>query len=228
MAADYSQVELRIAAALSKDRGLVDAFIRGMDIHTATAAKVFAVAPEEVDREMRGKAKAVNFGILYGQGAFGLAQTLGIPRKEAKQIIDAYFEQFAALKQYTADCVEQVRSTGYAETVMGRRRYLPDIHSNNATVRAFAERNAVNAPIQGSAADIIKVAMVSVDQAIQKEGLQSRMIMQVHDELVFDVPRDEVEVMQNLVQTAMVSAVNLSVPLVVDMSTGADWLEAHQ
>ncbi len=228
LAADYSQVELRIAAALSKDRGLVDAFIRGMDIHTATAAKVFAVAPEEVDREMRGKAKAVNFGILYGQGAFGLAQTLGIPRKEAKQIIDAYFEQFAALKQYTADCVEQVRSTGYAETVMGRRRYLPDIHSNNATVRAFAERNAVNAPIQGSAADIIKVAMVSVDQAIRKEGLESRMIMQVHDELVFDVPKDEVEVMQNLVQNAMVSAVNLSVPLVVDISTGADWLEAHE
>jgi DNA polymerase-1 len=199
-----------------------------MDIHTATAAKVFAVAPEEVDREMRGKAKAVNCGILYGQGAFGLAQTLGIPRKEAKQIIDAYFEQFAALKQYTADCVEQVRSTGYAETVMGRRRYLPDIHSNNATVRAFAERNAVNAPIQGSAADIIKVAMVSVDQAIRKEGLASRMIMQVHDELVFDVPKDEVEVMQNLVQNAMVSAVNLSVPLVVDISTGADWLEAHE
>jgi DNA polymerase-1 len=227
LAADYSQVELRIAAALSQDQGLVQAFIQGLDIHTATAAKVFSVSVDDVDRAMRSKAKAVNFGILYGQGAFGLAQNLGIPRREAKEIIDAYFEQFKDLKQFTARCVERVREKGYAETVMGRRRYLPDIQSNNATVRAFAERNAVNAPIQGSAADVIKVAMVHVDQALKSAGLKSRMIMQVHDELVFDVPLEEVDVMQTIVRSSMVQAIEMSVPLVVDMSTGNDWLEAH-
>ena len=227
IAADYSQVELRIAAALSKDQGLVDAFVQGMDIHTATAAKVFQVKPEAVDREMRSKAKAVNFGILYGQGAFGLAQNLSIPRREAKEIIDAYFEQFAALKAFTAQCVEQVREKGYAETVLGRRRYLPDIQSNNATVRAFAERNAVNAPIQGSAADIIKVAMVNIDAALKSKGLKARMIMQVHDELVFDVPKSEVPELEALIGPAMTDAVTLDVPLAVDMSAGNDWLEAH-
>ena len=227
LAADYSQVELRIAAALSQDQGLVEAFIQGLDIHTATAAKVFDVPVEEVDRAMRSKAKAVNFGILYGQGAFGLAQNLGIPRREAKEIIDAYFEQFKDLKQFTARCVDSVREKGYAETVMGRRRYLPDIQSNNATVRAFAERNAVNAPIQGSAADIIKVAMVSVDKALKSAQLKSKMIMQVHDELVFDVLVEEVEAVEKLVRASMVQAVELNVPLVVDMSTGKDWLEAH-
>ena len=227
LAADYSQVELRIAAALSQDQGLVDAFIQGLDIHTATAAKVFAVQVEEVDRAMRSKAKAVNFGILYGQGAFGLAQNLGIPRREAKEIIDAYFEQFKDLKEFTARSVEIVREKGFAETVLGRRRYLPDIQSKNATVRAFAERNAVNAPIQGSAADIIKVAMVRVDKALKAAGLKSRMIMQVHDELVFDVLLEEVEAVRELVEDSMVQAVEISVPLVVDMSTGKDWLEAH-
>jgi DNA polymerase-1 len=227
VAADYSQVELRIAAALSKDDGLVDAFVQGMDIHTATAAKVFEVSPEEVDRDMRSKAKAVNFGILYGQGAFGLAQNLGIPRREAKEIIDAYFEQFAALKAFTAHCVEEVRRKGYAETVLGRRRYLPDIQSNNATVRAFAERNAVNAPIQGSAADVIKVAMVNIDSALKEKGMQSKMIMQVHDELVFDVPKSELEELTALIGPAMTEAVALEVPLAVDMSSGNDWLEAH-
>jgi DNA polymerase-1 len=212
---------------LSKDQGLVDAFVQGMDIHTATAAKVFQVEPEAVDREMRSKAKAVNFGILYGQGAFGLAQNLSIPRREAKEIIDAYFEQFAALKAFTAQCVEQVREKGYAETVLGRRRYLPDIQSNNATVRAFAERNAVNAPIQGSAADIIKVAMVNIDAALKAKGLKARMIMQVHDELVFDVPKSEVPELEALIGPAMTDAVTLDVPLAVDMSAGNDWLEAH-
>jgi DNA polymerase-1 len=227
LAADYSQVELRIAAALSKDPGLVDAFVQGHDVHTATAAKVFQVDPEAVDREMRGKAKAVNFGILYGQGAFGLAQNLGIPRREAKEIIDAYFVEFAQLKAFTADCVDRVRETGYAETVLGRRRYLPDIASNNATVRAFAERNAVNAPIQGSAADIIKVAMVRMQAALEENQLEARMIMQVHDELVFDVPVGEVDQLEGLIETAMADAVKLAVPLVVDMSTGQNWLEAH-
>ena len=227
IAADYSQVELRIAAALSKDQGLVQAFVQGMDIHTATAAKVFQVENDAVDRDMRSKAKAVNFGILYGQGAFGLAQNLGIPRREAKGIIDAYFEQFAALKAFTAQCVEEVRDKGYAETVLGRRRYLPDIKSNNATVRAFAERNAVNAPIQGSAADIIKVAMVNIDGALRAKGLKAKMIMQVHDELVFDVPLSEVAELEALIGPAMIDAVALDVPLAVDMSSGRDWLEAH-
>ncbi len=227
IAADYSQVELRIAAALSKDQGLVQAFVQGMDIHTATAAKVFQVENDAVDRDMRSKAKAVNFGILYGQGAFGLAQNLGIPRREAKEIIDAYFEQFAALKAFTAQCVEEVRDKGYAETVLGRRRYLPDIKSNNATVRAFAERNAVNAPIQGSAADIIKVAMVNIDGALRAKGLKAKMIMQVHDELVFDVPLSEVAELEALIGPAMIDAVALDVPLAVDMSSGRDWLEAH-
>ncbi|MAI24160.1 MAG: DNA polymerase I [Crocinitomicaceae bacterium] len=227
LAADYSQVELRIAAALSQDPGLVDAFVQGHDVHTATAAKVFQVDPDAVDRDMRSKAKAVNFGILYGQGAFGLAQNLGIPRREAKEIIDAYFLEFAQLKAFTADCVDRVRETGYAETVLGRRRYLPDIASNNATVRAFAERNAVNAPIQGSAADIIKVAMVRMQAALNENQLNTRMIMQVHDELVFDVPTDEVAQLEGLIKAAMADAVKIAVPLVVDMSTGQNWLEAH-
>jgi DNA polymerase-1 len=227
LAADYSQVELRIAAALSGDPGLVEAFVSGADIHAATAAKVFNVPLDEVTREQRSQAKAVNFGILYGQGAFGLANTLGISRTEAKSIIDAYFAQFTALQQFTADAVEKVRETGYAETVLGRRRLLPDIHSNNATVRAFAERNAVNAPIQGSAADVIKVAMVRLDEAMRTAGLQAKMIMQVHDELVFDVPLAEVETLSALIREHMEAAVSLPVPLVVDMSTGADWLEAH-
>jgi DNA polymerase I len=227
VAADYSQVELRIAAALSKDSGLVEAFIQGHDVHTATAAKVFGVPTEEVDRGMRSKAKAVNFGILYGQGAFGLAQNLGIPRREAKEIIDAYFVQFAQLKAFTADCVEAVREKGYAETVLGRRRYLPDIQSNNATVRAFAERNAVNAPIQGSAADIIKVAMVRMNAALKEHKMQTRMIMQVHDELVFDVPKNEIEQLQAMISEAMSKAVTLDVPLVVEMCSGQNWLEAH-
>jgi DNA polymerase-1 len=227
LAADYSQVELRIAAALSADPGLIEAFVAGADIHAATASKVFNVPMDEVTREQRSQAKAVNFGILYGQGAFGLANTLGIPRREAKSIIDAYFAQFTALKDFTAAAVEKVRETGYAETVLGRRRLLPDIQSNNATVRAFAERNAVNAPIQGSAADVIKVAMVRIDKALRDSGLKSRMIMQVHDELVFDALRSEVDALSVLIRENMEQAVELSVPLVVDMSTGEDWLEAH-
>ena len=227
LAADYSQVELRIAAALSADPGLIEAFVAGADIHAATAAKVFNVPMDEVTREQRSQAKAVNFGILYGQGAFGLANTLGISRREAKSIIDAYFAQFTALKDFTAAAVEKVRETGYAETVLGRRRLLPDIQSNNATVRAFAERNAVNAPIQGSAADVIKVAMVRIDKALRESGLKSRMIMQVHDELVFDAVRSEVDALSALIRENMERAVALSVPLVVDMSTGEDWLEAH-
>lgn len=227
LAADYSQVELRIAASLSNDPGLVEAFASGHDIHTATAARVFGVAIDAVDRDMRSKAKAVNFGILYGQGAFGLAGVLGISRKEAKAIIDAYFEQFPTLQAFTTACVDRARACGYAETVLGRRRYLPDLQSNNATVRAFAERNAVNAPIQGSAADIIKVAMVRCARRLKEEGFATKMILQVHDELVFDVPRDELARVQPVVRETMEQAVRLQVPLVVDMATGENWLEAH-
>lgn len=227
LAADYSQVELRIVAALSGDRGMCQAFVDGVDIHTATAARVFGVAPEEVDRGQRSQAKAVNFGILYGQGAFGLAENLKIPRKEAKAIIDAYFAGFPDLKAYQTSVVERAREHGYVETILGRKRWLPDITSANAVVRGFAERNAINAPIQGSAADIIKLAMVRIHQALKEEGLHSRMILQVHDELVFDVPRGEVEALTALVRHHMESAVELAVPLEVEVQTGEHWLEAH-
>ena len=227
LAADYSQVELRIVAALSGDRGLCQAFLDGADIHTATAAKVFGISPEEVDRGQRSQAKAVNFGILYGQGAFGLAETLKIPRREAKAIIEAYFAEFPDLKAYQTQVVETAKEKGYVETVLGRKRWLPDITSANAVVRGFAERNAVNAPIQGSAADIIKVAMVRIHKAIKEEGLSARMILQVHDELVFDVPKSEAEALSELVKNHMEKAVELAVPLEVEIQTGADWLEAH-
>ena len=227
LAADYSQVELRIVAALSGDRGLCQAFLDGADIHTATAAKVFGVALEEVDRGQRSQAKAVNFGILYGQGAFGLAETLKIPRREAKGIIEAYFAEFADLKAYKTRVVEEAKENGYVETVLGRKRWLPDITSANAVVRGFAERNAINAPIQGSAADIIKVAMVRIQQALREGGYGARMILQVHDELVFDVPKSEAEAVSALVREHMEGAVELAVPLEVEVQTGANWLEAH-
>lgn len=227
LAADYSQVELRIIAALSKDEGMVKAFLDGVDIHAATASKVFGVDLADVDREMRSKAKAVNFGISYGQGAFGLSQNLNISRKEAKSIIDNYFEQFAGLKTYQDANIEFARANGYVETIMGRRRYLKDIHSANAVVRGFAERNAINAPIQGSAADIIKVAMIEIHNEFQKQGFKSKMIMQVHDELVFDAHRDELEIIKPIVEDKMQNAVKLIVPLKVDMDTGNNWLEAH-
>ena len=227
LAADYSQVELRVAAAMSNDPGLVEAFKEGIDIHTATAAKVFGVGLDEVDRLQRSQAKAVNFGILYGQGAFGLAEELGIKRAEAKEIIASYNEQFSSLESFTKQCVEKAREVEYAETILGRRRKLLDINSNNGMVKAFAERNAVNAPIQGSAADIIKVAMVRISEALKASDLKAQMIMQVHDELVFDVHKDELEQLKPIVKKCMEEAVQLSVPLEVDMSSGADWLEAH-
>ncbi len=225
VAADYSQVELRIAAAMSEEQGLIDAFQQGKDIHAATAAKVFGVTLDEVSREQRSQAKAVNFGILYGQGAFGLAETLGISRKEAKSIIDAYHNQFMGLEEFTQTCVTQAREAGYAKTLLGRRRPLPDIHSNNAVVRAFAERNAVNTPIQGSAADIIKVAMIDV--AREMKGMKSKLIMQVHDELVIDTAKSELEEVKSLLVKCMERAIKLSVPLDVEVSNGQTWLEAH-
>jgi DNA polymerase-1 len=227
MAVDYSQIELRIIAALSADPNMIEAFQQGHDIHAATAAKVFHTPLEEVTRDQRSAAKAVNFGIIYGQSAFGLAQNLSISRTEAKGIIDAYFEQYSTIKKYMENVISQARESGYVETIMKRRRYLPDINSANAVVRGYAERNAVNAPIQGSAADIIKMAMIAVHKAMHKENVQSKMILQVHDELVFDVHVSEEVRMQNLVKTAMEDAIKLVVPMEVELKLAPNWLEAH-
>jgi len=227
MAADYSQIELRIIAALADDTAMIEAFQSGQDIHAATASKVFNVAIDEVTRDQRSAAKAVNFGIIYGQSAFGLAQNLGISRKEAKQIIDNYFEQYGTIKEYMDNAVKKARENGYVETIMQRRRYLKDINSANAVVRGFAERNAVNAPIQGSAADIIKLAMIKVANAMKEQNVQSKMLLQVHDELVFDVHKDEIDLMQELVKKEMESAVEMVVPMVVEMEVADNWLDAH-
>ncbi|MDX1908930.1 MAG: DNA polymerase I [Bacteroidia bacterium] len=227
MSADYSQVELRIMAAMSGDTNMIAAFQAGMDIHRASAARVFGVPVEAVTPEMRSAAKTVNFGIIYGISAFGLSQRMGISRAESKDIIDTYFRQYSGIKTYMDQCVEQARERGYVETWFGRRRYLADINSRNATVRAFAERNAINSPIQGTAADIIKLAMIRIQQALQTAGLQSRMILQVHDELVFDVHRHEIEVMKDLVRTHMIGAIDLVVPMEVEIGLGDNWLEAH-
>ncbi len=227
LAADYSQIELRIIAHLSKDKGLMEAFQHGMDIHTATASKVYGVAPEMVTKEMRRNAKMVNFGIIYGISAFGLSERLGIPRKEAAEIINNYFEQYPGVKAYMEKSIQFAREHGYVETILGRRRYLPDINSANSVVRGYAERNAINAPIQGSSADMIKVAMINVFNEMRKQNLRSKMILQVHDELVFDAHRDEVEQLKAIVKDKMLNAITLDVPLVVDMNTGENWLEAH-
>ena len=227
LAADYSQIELRIIAALSGDTNMITAFKDKQDIHAATAAKVYNVAIEDVTREQRSAAKAVNFGIIYGQSAFGLSQNLGISRKEAKGLIDSYFEQYTSMKTFMSDQVDFAREHGYVETIMKRRRYLKDIQSANAIVRGFAERNAVNAPIQGSAADVIKIAMINIHKSMKAEGLQSKMLLQVHDELVFDVKKDEMETMEKLVKTEMEMAVEMAVPLDVDYKFADNWLEAH-
>lgn len=227
LAADYSQVELRIIAALSKDGPMIEAFKQNQDIHAATAAKVFGVNLEEVDRDMRSKAKAVNFGLMYGQSAFGLADNLGISRTEARDIIDEYFKQFPTIRAYMDQNIQFAKQNGYVETIMGRRRYLRDINSNNQTVRGYAERNAINAPIQGSAADIIKVAMINVHEEMEKRNLKSKLLLQVHDELVFDAHKDELDELKAMVGEKMVGAVNLEVPMVVDMGVGKNWLEAH-
>jgi DNA polymerase-1 len=227
MAVDYSQIELRIIAALSEDPNMIQSFRDGLDIHAATAAKVYGVSIEEVTREQRSAAKAVNFGIIYGQSAFGLAQNLKISRTEAKEIIDSYFEQYGTIKNYMDKVISQAREEGYVETIMKRRRYLPDINSGNAIVRGYAERNAINAPIQGSAADIIKMAMISVQAEMKKKQVKSKMILQVHDELVFDVHNSEEVLIQDLVRKAMEKAVKLSVPMQVELKLAYNWLDAH-
>ncbi|MFN8406289.1 MAG: DNA polymerase I [Sphingobacteriaceae bacterium] len=227
LSADYSQIELRLIAEISRDENMLDAFQKGLDIHTATAAKVYGVPLTAVSSTQRRNAKAVNFGIIYGQSAFGLSQNLGIPRKEAAEIIHHYFTEYPKIKQYMADTISFAQAHGYVETLLGRRRYLRDINSANATVRGFAERNAINAPIQGSAADMIKIAMIHIHRAIKEKKLGSKMTMQVHDELVFDVPKSEADILKNLVVEHMKTALKLSVPIVVEAGYGNNWLEAH-
>lgn len=224
---DYSQVELRIMASLSGDKHMIEAFLEGHDIHAATSAKIFHKSIDEVTKDERRKAKSANFGIIYGISAFGLAQGLDIDRREAKELIDGYFESFPEVEQFIERCKDEARQKGYAETIMGRRRYLPDINSKNGTVRAFAERNAVNAPIQGTAADIMKVAMIRVWQRLKAEGLKTKLILQVHDELNFSVPQNEREQVERIVKEEMQNACHLAVPLIADGGWGSNWLEAH-
>ena len=214
-------------ASLSKVEGMLTAFNNGVDIHSATAAKVFKVDVKEVDRNMRSQAKSVNFGIIYGISAFGLSQNIGVSRTEAKEIIDNYFEQFPKVKEYMDWSIEQAREKEYVETIMGRRRYLKDINARNGMIRAMAERNAINAPIQGSAADIIKIAMINVQQEMEQREMKSKMLLQVHDELVFDMHNSESSEFKTLVKEKMVQAVSLQVPLIVDIGEGLNWLEAH-
>ena len=227
MAADYSQIELRIMASLSKDKGMLDAFNNGIDIHSATAAKVYNVNIDKVDRSMRSAAKSVNFGIIYGISAFGLSQNLGITRTESKEIIDQYFEEFPKVKEYMDHSIALARENEYVETLYGRRRYLKDINSRNAVMRSAAERNAINAPIQGTAADIIKIAMIDVANQITQHGLKSKMLLQIHDELIFDVEPSEEETLRSIVERSMSDASKLDVPLVVDIGVGRNWLTAH-
>ena len=227
VAADYSQIELRLVAEISGDPAMREAFIQGLDIHTATAAKVYGVQLDDVTSDMRRNAKAVNFGIIYGQSAFGLSQNLGIPRREAAEIIEQYFIQYPGIKSYMNNTIAFAQENGYVETLLKRRRYLRDINSQNATIRGFAERNGINAPIQGSAADMIKIAMIHIHNDIKEKGLKGKMTMQVHDELVFDVPKDEVEDFKELIEFRMKNAIKTEVPIVVEIGIGKNWLEAH-
>lgn len=227
LSADYSQIELRIIADISKEENMLDAFNKGIDIHTATAARVYGITIEEVTSTQRRNAKAVNFGIIYGQSAFGLSQNLGIPRKEAAEIIEQYFTQYPGIKRFMSDTINFARENGFVETMMGRRRYLRDINSANQTVRGFAERNAINAPIQGSAADMIKIAMINIHQDMKDQQLQSKMTMQVHDELVFDVLKTEVDAMRKIITNRMKTAISTTVPIEIEIGEGNTWLEAH-
>jgi DNA polymerase-1 len=227
LSADYSQIELRIIAELSGDEGMIDAFRSGHDIHSATASKVYGVPLDEVTSDMRRNAKMVNFGIIYGISAFGLSERLNIPRKEASGIIENYFSQYPKVKTYMDQSIVNARTKGYVETIMGRRRYLREINSANATVRGFAERNAINAPIQGSAADMIKIAMIDIHSDLKKMNFRTKMLLQVHDELVFDVPLEELESVQPLIVERMRNAIPMKVPIEVGVGSGSNWLEAH-
>ena len=227
LSADYSQIELRLMADLCKDPVMIDAFCQNQDIHTATASKIYKVAPEDVTREQRSRAKVANFGIIYGISAFGLSQRLQLPRSEAKELIENYFQHFPKVKEYMNSIKSKAAEQGYVDTIFHRKRYLPGITSHNHVVKSLAERNAINAPIQGSAADLIKLAMIKVADAIEKEGLTSRMILQVHDELIFDTSSDEVEILGTIVKREMENVLKLSVPLTIEYNHGPSWLEAH-
>jgi len=225
--ADYTQIELRLMAHFSQDPSMIEAFLRNEDIHTATAAKIFHIAPEEITKEMRNKAKSANFGIIYGISAFGLAENLNISRSEAKALIDGYFENFPNVKLYMDECIRLARENLVVETLCGRKRFLRDINSKDQVKRGMAERNAINAPIQGSAADIIKLAMVHIHKRLNEEGLKSKLVLQVHDELVFDTVLEEVDILSKIIRYEMENVVKLKVPLTVDLKTGKNWLEAH-
>jgi DNA polymerase-1 len=227
LSADYSQIELRLMAHLSHDKGMIADFLSGNDIHAATAAKIFGVDIKEVTREMRSRAKTANFGIIYGISSFGLSERLTIGRKEAKELIDGYFASYPGVKVYMDESIRKARDLGYVTTMFGRKRYARDIHSNNQVVRGNAERNAINAPIQGAAADIIKIAMVKINERLKKEKLKAKMILQVHDELIFEVTPDELEKVKDLVIAEMSGAARLDVPLKVEWGTGMNWMEAH-
>jgi DNA polymerase-1 len=229
VSADYSQIELRIVASISGDTNMCQAFTTGKDIHTATAARVFNVPETEVTKEMRYKAKSVNFGIIYGQGAFGLAENLGISRTEAKEIIDNYKKEFPGIQQYMNDTIAFAKENGYVQTLMGRKRWLKDIGSANFTVRGFAERNAINSPIQGTAADMVKLAMINIHHAFKAHQFKSRMLLQVHDELVFDVLKSELELVKPVILDGMRKALSLphGVPADAEIGSGINWLEAH-
>lgn len=227
LSADYSQIELRIIAALSREPGLLEAFRTGADVHTATAARVYGVDPAGVTPEMRRKAKMVNYGIAYGISAFGLSQRLGIPRKEAAEIIEQYFRQFAGIRRYMDQTIAFAREHGYVETVTGRRRYLRDIRSQNNSIRSAAERNAINAPIQGSAADMIKIAMIEIHRELLRRKLKTKMLLQVHDELLFDLHHPEEPEVRQFVESRMKGAIPLEVPIEVEIGVGKNWLEAH-
>jgi DNA polymerase-1 len=227
LSADYSQIELRIMAELSGDNRLIESFLHGNDIHTATAAAIFHVSPEEVTKEHRRQAKVANFGIIYGISSFGLSQRLGISRNEAKNFITKYFHTYPGVRRYMDKCIADAREKGYVSTIFGRRRYLPDITSRNHVVRGLAERNAINTPVQGSAADIIKLSMINVFRRMKAEGLKSKMVLQVHDELVFDVIPSELNRLCEIVKQEMESVVKLSIPLTTECNYGKNWLEAQ-
>ena len=227
VSADYSQIELRLMAAFAKDEAMLAAFRNGEDIHRDTASRVFDVMPAFVTDEQRSKCKMVNFGIIFGISAFGLSQRLKVPRKEAASLIETYFRLYPRVKEYMERAIGEAREKGYATTVLGRRRTLRDINSRNATARQAAERDAINTPIQGSAADLIKVAMVKVDRALKAESLRTRMVLQIHDELLFDTPLEEVDRVKEIVRREMTGALDFGVPLDVGIGVGSNWLDAH-
>jgi DNA polymerase-1 len=227
VSADYSQIELRIIAALSGEENMIQSFQKNEDIHKATASKVFNIPLEEVTREQRSHAKTVNFGIIYGVSAFGLSNQTSLSRAESAALIEAYYQTYPSLKTYINNQIQFARENGYVQTILGRRRYLKDINSQNAIVRGGAERNAVNAPIQGSAADIIKIAMINIHEKLTSENWKSKMLLQVHDELVFDVHHSELEKIKPMIKNEMENAFTLNVPLIVEIGEGIDWLAAH-